>query len=60
MKLEPEAAIIEIDKIINSVDKHGGFLIPIWHNNSLSEYAEWKGWKKVYEHMLKRTMEIWD
>ena len=60
MKLDPEDAIKEIEKIIGSVNKHGGFLIPIWHNSSLSEYGEWKGWKKVYEYMLKRTAELWD
>lgn len=27
----------------------------LWHNESLSEYAEWKGWKKVYERLIAQA-----
>ncbi|MFT4903320.1 MAG: hypothetical protein ACI84S_001027, partial [Thalassomonas sp.] len=30
-----------------------GTLISIWHNDTFSEQGPWKGWRNVYEEMVK-------
>ena len=49
----PEESIAVINELISAVEKAGGWFIPVWHNESLSDFGEWKGWKKVYTEMLK-------
>jgi hypothetical protein len=53
LKLMPEAAIREIDSLVGLVRQYGGEAIGIWHNYSLSEKDQYKGWQEV----LIRTME---
>jgi len=40
---------MEIVKNVN------GTFISVWHNESLSDRDIWKGWKLVYEKMLKES-----
>jgi hypothetical protein len=42
-----------IHTYMNIVEKAGGWFIPVWHNDSLSNYAEWEGWKNMYISMLE-------
>jgi len=49
----PEVAVKIIINIINEVKKVKGTLISIWHNESLSNWGEWKGWKNVFEQTLE-------
>ena len=51
-KLSPSQANEAIKPIINEVKAVKGNLISIWHNNSVSDFAEWKGWRIVYERFL--------
>lgn len=53
MDLTPSEAIIEIKKLIDEVKKVNGTFSSLWHNESLSDEKRWKGWRKVYEEMLK-------
>lgn len=39
--------------IINNTKKVKGQLVSIWHNSSFSEQWDWKGWRGVYEQLLK-------
>lgn len=55
MKLGPDNAIKKINKLIDSVKKVDGTFISLWHNDSLSEQYGWKGWKKVYEHLVHKA-----
>ncbi len=52
LKLKPEEAIPLIEDLINSVKIVNGTFYSLWHNESLSETGNWKGWKTVYEKML--------
>lgn len=38
--------------IRSEVQKHGGELVVLWHNSSLSEMDGWNGWHKVLESLL--------
>ncbi len=52
MKLSPGEAVEKTREIINSVKEVNGIFISLWHNSSLSETREWKGWKKVYDEIV--------
>ena len=53
MQLTPEQAVEEITKLVQSVREVNGMFVSLWHNHALSEKKEWKGWKKVYEELVK-------
>ena len=52
LKLGTDASIVEIKKIIEEVRAVNGTFVSLWHNESLSDEMEWKGWRKVYEEMI--------
>ncbi len=47
----PIQGIKTIIQLIEEVKSVGGTFISIWHNESLSENLEWRGWAEVYEKM---------
>ncbi len=49
LSLSPEQAIEEIRKLQKTLRTYGGIFVSLFHNSSLSEDDEWKGWRKVYE-----------
>jgi hypothetical protein len=49
----PEESMDIINTYMDIVEKAGGWFIPVWHNDSLSDYGEWEGWKNVYIQMLE-------
>jgi hypothetical protein len=53
MKEKPEQAMHHILPIINEVKKVDGELITLWHNESLSNWREWKGWQNLYEEVVR-------
>ncbi len=53
LKLDPEQSLERIQAILLQVRKYGGNFSTVWHNDSLTDQGEWKGWKRVYEEMLK-------
>lgn len=48
----PSEAYQKICQIIDVIKSVNGQFIPLWHNESMSDYAEWEGWENVYEEML--------
>jgi hypothetical protein len=53
MHLEPEEAKQVAKKLVNEVKSYGGDFIFIWHNETIADYAKWKGWKEVFEYTLE-------
>jgi hypothetical protein len=53
LKLNPEKAMDVIAKMNEEVRKVNGYFITLWHNESLSEYKRWQGWRKVYEFLIE-------
>ncbi len=49
----PEESMDIINSYVSIVERAGGWFIPIWHNDSLSNYGEWEGWRDVYIQMLE-------
>lgn len=56
LKLNPTQAIQKIEELMASVKLVDGTFSSLWHNESLSETGKWKGWKAVYEEMLKNSI----
>jgi len=54
-KTTPEKALERILKLMQKVKDVDGTFISVWHNESLSDEGIWKGWKIIYEKMLKES-----
>ena len=49
-----EGEAIEIVRKLNTeVREVGGTMITLFHNTSVSDYAEWEGWRRVYEEIVE-------
>ena len=53
MKLTPKQSLGRIRDLKNEVKAVNGMFITLFHNESLSDYLRWKGWKRLYESMIK-------
>jgi len=53
----PEESLDRIKQMIKQVRSCNGELISLWHNESLSDYGRWKGWRRVYEQMVALAAE---
>jgi len=42
-----------ISKLIDVVYKCDGVFIPLWHNSTLYNRNEWKGWREIFEHTVQ-------
>ncbi len=49
MKLTPAEALAKLNDLWAKATPTGGNFITLWHNHSLSERDEWKGWRDVYK-----------
>lgn len=52
MKLTPEEAIKEIEYYSEIIHQIGGYFVALWHNSSLSNQGEWKGWLDVFNKLI--------
>ena len=48
-----DEAIRNLQILVDRVKKTGGLYISLWHNDSLGERDRWRGWRGVYEAMIK-------
>jgi hypothetical protein len=53
LKVSPREAINKIAVLVKEIKNVNGEFISIWHNETLSEWKDWKGWRIVYEEMVK-------
>lgn len=52
-KLTPRAAIEVLTNLVNTVRKHDGEFVLLWHNSSLNDYF-WRPWKEVYWQTIRQ------
>ncbi len=57
-RLRSKDAIEPITKIIDAVNDVNGLFISLWHNESLSEYGMWIGWREVFEEMVNYAVDL--
>ncbi|MBK0381545.1 polysaccharide deacetylase family protein [Pedobacter sp. SD-b] len=53
MGLTPDEALKEIKELMQNVKNVNGDFISLWHNESIGDFAHWKGWQTVYVEMLE-------
>ena len=53
MELTPNQALEKIKELKQEVMNVNGTFVTLFHNENLSDYLRWKGWKRLYESMLK-------
>ena len=51
LEYSPAKATDEIHQLMEEVRKVKGTFVSVWHNESVSDRHEWKGWRKVFETM---------
>jgi len=52
LKYNELEAIEALKKLFITVDRVGGNCLMIWHNESVSDHYDWKGWRRVFEATL--------
>jgi hypothetical protein len=55
MKLEPHETFALMTELVSEVKAVHGEFIAIWHNESFAENERWKGWRAVFEYLLKEA-----
>ncbi len=48
-KFSPVRAIDEIERLMEEVKNVGGTFVSIWHNETVNDLGEWKGYQEVFE-----------
>lgn len=54
MKCTPDQAALKVEQARAYIEGCNGDWRMIWHNESVNDWSEWKGWEKVLEQFLKR------
>lgn len=49
LSLSPEKAFEEVVMLMTEVKKTGGTFVSIWHNETVNDFDEWKGFQEVFE-----------
>ncbi len=42
----------KVEELFQEVSTYGGEFIPLWHNESISNFGRWKGWKELYDYTI--------
>lgn len=56
LKIDPSQAMEVVKPLIDAVKQVNGEFQCLWHNESLSENRIWKGWKPVYEQIIREAV----
>jgi hypothetical protein len=54
LKLNPQQSMALISSLIEEVKAVNGEFISLWHNDTVSDEKDWKGWRQVFESTIKR------
>ncbi|MBN1415608.1 MAG: polysaccharide deacetylase family protein [Bacteroidales bacterium] len=57
MRLNPDEAIKKTKELMEKVKKVNGTFVTLWHNESLSDKGVWKGWRRVFEEVIRMGKE---
>jgi len=54
-RLNPQQSLEIISQVVQKIRSVNGEFVSLWHNESLSDSGRWKGWRVVYEEMLREA-----
>lgn len=54
LKLNPQQAMALISSLVDEVKAVNGEFISLWHNDTVSDEKDWKGWRQVFESTIRR------
>ena len=57
LKLSPKKAFGIISKLVDEVATTGGTFVSLWHNDTLCNCRQWKGWQGLYAKMYRLAAE---
>jgi hypothetical protein len=52
LQLSPEESIFRAKKLIDEVRNVNGTFVSLWHNHTVNDKDQWKGWRHVYEEIV--------
>lgn len=55
LNLSIEEATKKVSQLMDEVKLYGGDFICIWHNETISSYGKWEGWKSVLDHTIQEA-----
>ena len=53
LKLTPDEAILRCKQLVDEVRAVNGTFVSLWHNETLGNYLQWDGWRRVWEELLE-------
>ena len=57
LKLSPKKSFGIISTLIDEVSTTGGTFVSLWHNDTLCDCRQWKGWRGLYTKMFRLAAE---
>lgn len=57
LNLKMDEAESMIYELVDRVKEVNGTFVSLWHNESLSDHGYWKGWRPLYQKMLRYIFE---
>ena len=51
LRLKPEDALKEVEKLMKEVKNVGGTFVSVWHNETVNNKDLWKDYRQVFEKM---------
>jgi hypothetical protein len=57
LSLSPDKALEEVVSLMTEVKNVGGTFVSIWHNETVNNLDEWKGFREVFEKMNRLGFE---
>ncbi len=53
LRLSTEESTEIVNRMIKTIKSVHGEFVSLWHNESLGDTGRWRGWRRVYEEMVK-------
>ncbi|MBN1388719.1 MAG: polysaccharide deacetylase family protein [Bacteroidales bacterium] len=56
-RYDPAEAIESVSRLISRTKEVGGLFVSVWHNTSLTDKGEWKGWRRLFKYTLEEQQQ---
>jgi hypothetical protein len=56
--LTPDESTKLLTELLDNVKVVNGTFISLWHNETIGNFGDWKGWQKVYLEMISKASKL--